>query len=62
VEALVRALGFGPRADADEPDPAVAEVAADRSATRQGILERLANHEIDAEAAAAALRSLGRSR
>jgi hypothetical protein len=61
VEALVRALGFGPRADADEPDPA-AEAAGDRGATRQQILERLANHEIDAEAAAAALRSLGRSR
>ena len=62
VEALVRALGFGPRADADEPDPVVAEAAGDRAATRQQILERLANHEIDAEAAAAALRSLGRSR
>ncbi len=62
VEALVRALGFGPRADADEPDPALAEPAGDRDAARQQILERLANHEIDAEAAAAALRSLGRSR
>ena len=62
VEALVRALGFGPRADADEADPPAAEAASDRGATRQQILERLANHEIDAEAAAAALRSLGRSR
>jgi hypothetical protein len=62
VEALVRALGFGPRADADEPDPGAGDAAGDRSATRQQILERLANHEIDAEAAAAALRSLGRSR
>jgi len=60
VEALVRSLGFGPRADADvadtDPQPS------DPSAARQVILERLANHEISAEAAATAIRALGRKR
>jgi hypothetical protein len=60
VEALVRALGFGPRNDAEaEPevdDPTVRmTVAADRTT----ILERLARHEISAEEAAAAIRALG---
>jgi len=62
LEALVRALGFGPRADADEPEaeagPAV-DAAANR-ATRQEILERLARHEINADEAADAIRALGR--
>ena len=62
VEALVRALGFGPR-DGDE---AVAEeapragAAAAEAATRQEILERLARREIGAEEAAAAIRAIGR--
>jgi hypothetical protein len=67
VEALVRALGFGPRSDADEPaveatDPASA--AADAAAilqARQQLLERLARHEISAEDAADAIRALGRN-
>jgi hypothetical protein len=62
VEALVRALGFGPRADVEEPEPGASDSSLDRTAARQHILERLANHEIDAEAAAAALRNLPRSR
>lgn len=50
VEALVRALGFGPRSEADEPaDP-----------DRGQILERLARHEITADEAATAIRALGR--
>ncbi len=63
VEALVRALGFGPRADADaEPevdDPTVRIVAA---TDRTAILERLARHEITAEEAATAIRALGSNR
>jgi hypothetical protein len=60
VEALVRSLGFGPRADeepaADEP------VTASRSGeTRESILERLARHEISADDAATAIRALGRN-
>src|SRR5262245_29005562 len=59
VEALVRALGFGPRADDD--------VTADADQTtepvsREEILERLARREISAEDAAAAIRALGRTR
>jgi hypothetical protein len=60
VEALVRALGFGPRADAEELDePPTEPVPAPRS--RAEILEALARHEITAEDAAAAIRSLGRT-
>ena len=60
VEALVRALGFGPRSDAEEIDEAATEpTAAPR--TRAEILEALARHEISAEDAAAAIRSLGRT-
>ncbi|HXI45998.1 MAG TPA: DUF2089 domain-containing protein [Candidatus Acidoferrales bacterium] len=76
VEALIRALGFGPRADSDEAvadaetaaaDAAAAVAAAgaamqDVAAARQEILERLARREIDADTAATAIRSLGRSR
>jgi hypothetical protein len=58
VEALIRALGFGPRADGE----AVEEPGADAPATRQEILERLARHEISADAAATAIRALGRNR
>ncbi len=58
VEALVRALGFGPRAhEVDDDAPTEAVV----TPTRHAILEQLANHEITAEAAAAAIRALGRT-
>ena len=66
VEALVRALGFGPR-DGDEASgdeasgTAAAGEAATAAASRQEILERLARHEIDAEDAAKAIRALGRT-
>ena len=60
VEALVRALGFGPRADGDEPEPEPTVDPAQIVAARQQILERLARHEISAEAAADAIRGLGR--
>ena len=61
VEALVRALGFGPRGDDDQADePAPQEGAV--GDPRQVILERLARHEIGAEEAAAAIRALGRNR
>ena len=59
VEALVRALGFGPRADADEADDATIEPAVGR--TREEILEAVARHEMSAEDAAAAIRALGRT-
>lgn len=60
VEALVRALGFGPRAD---EDPATStDDAAGEPITRESILERLARREISAEDAAQAIRALGRNR
>jgi hypothetical protein len=65
VEALVRALGFGPRSEADdsaaepsEPD----QVAEARTSARQAILQRLAAHDISADQAAVAIRALGRNR
>ena len=58
VEALVRALGFGPRADDDADEPA-ADAAAGK--TREEILQALARHEMSAEDAAAAIRALGRT-
>jgi len=66
VEALVRALGFGPR---DETDPAptggaqpsAAPSADEIQARRRDILERLAGHELSAEEAAEAIRALGGS-
>jgi hypothetical protein len=71
VEALVRALGFGPRSDSDEAaaDEAAAAAATaaaaptspDVAAARQEILERLGRHEISADEAATAIRSLGRT-
>ena len=61
VEALVRALGFGPRPD-DEPEPAEPDKATNRASARQAILERLAAHDISADETAAAIRTLGRSR
>jgi len=64
VEALVRALGFGPRdgdeASQDEPAASVAGEGAS-AAKRQEILERLARREIGAEDAAVAIRALGRT-
>ncbi len=59
VEALVRVLGFGPRADADpDEDTAVTAI----PVTRDSILERLARREISAEDAASAIRDLGKER
>jgi hypothetical protein len=66
VEALVRALGFGPRSEADDdatPDrPEPDQVAGARTSARQAILERLAAHDISADEAAVAIRALGRNR
>src|SRR6478672_4552571 len=59
VEALVRALGFGPR-DGDETSHEDTAAAAGDGAsvtTRQEILERLARREIGAEEAAVAIRA-----
>jgi hypothetical protein len=55
VEALVRSLGFGPRAEEDD-------AAVPAATTREEILGRLARREITAEEAAQAIRALGRSR
>jgi hypothetical protein len=60
VEALVRALGFGPRADAEDVDEQAPELVA-AAQTRAEVLEALARHEISAEDAAAAIRTLGRT-
>ena len=71
VEALVRALGFGPRdagADGDDDagaDDAVASATATADAVasgRRAILERLSRKEMSAEEAASAIRELGRTR
>ena len=61
VEALVRALGFGPRADSDEADDAAADAAA-TPRSREEILQALARHELTADEAAAAIRTLGRTK
>ncbi len=61
VEALVRALGFGPRDGADEPDDDGPASTAEVAASRQAILERLAKGEIGAEEAATAIRNLGKA-
>jgi hypothetical protein len=60
VEALVQALGFGPRADAAAP-AAEGEGDAEAAPSRQEILERLARHEIGADEAATLIRNLGRT-
>jgi hypothetical protein len=60
VEALVRALGFGPRSDADDIEEPSAEPTTPPQ-TRAQILEALARHELSAEDAAAAIRALGRT-
>lgn len=62
VEALIRALGFGPRDGDEVADDAPAGGLADAvggAAERQQILERLARHEIGADEAATAIRALG---
>ena len=64
VEALVRALGFGPRDGSEEAEDDATNAAAanaDIAASRQAILERLSKGEIGAEEAATAIRSLGRT-
>ena len=65
VDGLVRALGLGdgPRTDDAGTDEAEdAPVATeDPGTTRQAVLERLARHEITAEAAAAAIRTMRRT-
>lgn len=61
VEALVRALGFGPRDEADAPPAAAVPEADDAAAGRREILERLSRRELSAEAAAEAIRALGRN-
>jgi hypothetical protein len=61
VEALVRALGFGPRADVDDADEVVSEPAPD-GRSREEILQALARHEMSADEAAAAIRALGRNK
>ena len=64
VEALVRALGFGERADAEELDDAPTEQTATPGhppMDRTAILEALARHELSAEAAATAIRALGKT-
>jgi len=65
VETLVKALGLGGSAsDLEPPDGSDAPVAAGTqpaipAPTRRSVLERLSRHEISAEEAAAALRSIG---
>jgi len=61
VEALVRALGFGPRSDDDAEAETEDESPAAPPLTREAILQRLARHEISAEDAALAIRALGRT-
>ena len=60
VEALVNALGFGPRAEIDEADDQAAEPIPD-GRSREEILQALARHEMSADDAAAAIRALGRT-
>jgi hypothetical protein len=59
VEALVRALGFGPR---DDDVEAADDDTTSQPTSREAILERLARREISAEDAALAIRALGRTR
>ena len=62
VEALVRALGFGPRDEGDTPVSTAASAATTPETTmgRREILERLSRRELSAEQAAEAIRALGR--
>ena len=71
VEQLVQALGFGPREQADAESTAAAATPSETTpdaqtpaaitAARQAVLERLARHELTAEEAADAIRTLGRT-
>ena len=72
VEQLVQALGFGPRDQAEAEGVAAtaaetpeadadAQTPNEITAARQAVLERLARHELTAEEAADAIRSLGRT-
>jgi hypothetical protein len=73
VEALVRALGFGPRDEGDGtgsagtatvagggPSTSSGVTAEEIQAGRRDVLERLARHELSAEEAAEAIRALGK--
>jgi hypothetical protein len=62
VEALVRALGFGPRGDDDDTDESTTASESTPTDSRRAILERLARHDISAEEAALAIRALGRNK
>ena len=69
VEALVRTLGFGPRAEGvaeaesdPDADAATARHTTPIGGSRTEILERLARREITADQAAAAIRGLGTER
>ncbi len=60
VDALVRALGLGEAAPADDlGDGGTTPDAGSAADARRAVLERLSRREISAEDAAAALRSLG---
>ena len=60
VDALVRALGLGEAAPADDAgDAGTAAETSSAADARRAILERLSRREISAEDAAAALRSIG---
>ena len=61
VEALVRALGSGPRPDDDTADEPGATAATTTGRSRDEILQALARHEMSAEDAASAIRALGRT-
>jgi hypothetical protein len=67
VEAMVRALGFGPRDEGDDAQApadtatAASEPATDVAEARREILKRLADHELSADEAADAIRALGRT-
>ncbi len=61
VEALVRALGFGPRLETEDAEEPAAPLEPVAGRTRAQVLEALARHEISAEDAATAIRALGRT-
>jgi hypothetical protein len=62
VEALVRGLGFGPRAETDDAEHTTTTTEPSTAGrTREEILQALARHEMSAEDAAAAIRALGRT-
>jgi len=61
VEALVRALGYGPRLETEDADEPVAPGETGPARSRAEVLEALARHEISAEDAAVAIRALGRT-